>query len=365
VLNRWPERIWYGDSAWTGLARGALAPAGWLYAGATALRNRLYDARLLHSEDPALPTLDIGNISVGGTGKTPVAAWAAAELLRAGARPAIVLRGYGDDEPLVHARLNPAALISVDADRVRGVERARAAGADCVILDDAFQHRRIRRNEDWLLIAAEQWRPTQRCLPAGPLREPVRGMARASVIAVTRKSASGDRAEAIATRIEKDAPGVPTAIFHLAPEALRSPLDDSMAPLSMLDGARVLAIAAVGAPDAFLEQLRQAGAQVEAMVYRDHHAFDAQDAASLARRAAAVDLVVCTLKDAVKLAPLWPHKGPALWYVSQCAVVERGRSALDISLTNILASRASAPPTAGPAGPGAPDHGYRSSPADQ
>jgi tetraacyldisaccharide 4'-kinase len=155
------------------------------------------------------------------------------------------------------------------------------------------------------------------------------------------------------------------AIFHLAPDALHSCTDDTVAPLTVLEGAKVLAIAAVGAPGEFFEQLRRMGARVDRAAYRDHHAFDAHDAAVLAVRAAACDMVVCTLKDAVKLAPLWPRKAPTLWYVSQCAVVERGRAALDASLATVLAARASVPPTAGSAGPDSPAHGYGSSTADQ
>ena len=365
MTDGWPERIWYGTGRGAGIARGALAPAGWLYAGAAAVRNELYDAQVLRSTEPALPTLGVGNLNVGGTGKTPVAAWAASALARAGARPAVVLRGYGADEPLVHARLNPSVIVVADADRVRGVQRARAAGADCAILDDAFQHRRIRRTEDWLLVAAEQWRTSQRCLPAGPLRESATGIARASLIAITRKSATREHADVIAARLGERTPGIPIAIFHLAPDALRSSMDQAVAALSVLRGAKVLAIAAVGAPGAFFEQLRREGADVDAAPYRDHHAFDARDAAVLAARGAACDVVVCTLKDAVKLAPLWPRKAPTLWYVSQCAVVERGSAALDASLATVLAARASVPPTAGSAGPDSPDHGYGSSTADQ
>jgi len=329
------------------------------------LRNRLYDVGVLHSTEPALPALGVGNLSVGGTGKTPVAAWAASALLRTGARPAVVLRGYGADEPLVHARLNPSVIVVADPDRVRGVEEARAAGADCVILDDAFQHRRIRRTEDWVLVAAEQWREGERCLPAGPLRESPGGIGRASLVAITRKTASREAADVVAARLAERVPGTPIAIFHLVPDALHDTRDEAIAPLSMLRGAKVLAIAAVGAPGEFFAQLRGEGAQVDAAPYRDHHAFDARDAASLAARGAACDFAVCTLKDAVKLAPLWPRKGQTLWYVSQCAVVERGGSALDASLATVLAARASVPPTAGSAGPDSPAHGYGSSTADQ
>ena len=365
MMDRWPEQVWYGHSPASRLVRGALTPASWLYAAATTLRNRLYDAGTLRSLPPALPVLAVGNLSVGGTGKTPVAAWAAARLLEAGARPAIVLRGYGGDEPLVHQKLHPGAVVVADADRLRGVERARAAGADCAILDDAFQHRRIRRAENWLLVAAEQWRPAQRCLPAGPLRESFAAMERASLIVVTRKSAEREQAERTATRLAERAAGIPLAIFHLAPDGLRRVRDEVAAPLAALDGARVLAIAAVGAPGEFFAQLRANGARVEEAPYRDHHAFDIGDVELLAARATTQDLVVCTLKDAVKLAPLWPQNGPELWYVSQTAVVEHGADVLGHSLMHLLAARVGAPQTAGSAGPDPRDHGYRSSPADQ
>ena len=365
MTARWPERVWYGTSPSSRATRAVLAPSGWLYAGVSSLRNALYDAGAFRSVQPAVPALGVGNLSVGGTGKTPIAAWSARRLLASGAHPAIVLRGYGDDEPLVHRRLNPSAIVIADADRVRAVERARASGADCVILDDAFQHRRIQRSENWLLVAAEQWRPRQRCLPAGPLREPVSAMSRASLIAVTRKSASFEAAEHVAARVGERAPAIPVAIFHLAPDGLRNVHDETSSPLSRLDGARVLAIAAIAAPEEFFTQLRRAGARVDEASYGDHHAFDSRDATSLAGRGAAYDMVVCTLKDAVKLAPLWPQIAPALWYVTQSAVVERGGAALDASLSNILAARASVPPNAGSAGLDSPNHGYRSSTADQ
>ena len=137
------------------------------------------------------------------------------------------------------------------------------------------------------------------------------------------------------------------------------------APLARLQGIRVLAIAAIGAPGEFFAQLREQGGQVDEAAYRDHHAFDLADTRSLVARAATHELVVCTLKDAVKLAPLWPQNGPELWYVSQTAVVEHGADALDASLSNLLAARVGAPQTAGSAGPDPRDHGYRSSPADQ
>jgi tetraacyldisaccharide 4'-kinase len=360
------ERIWYGDGWAERIARAALAPAGWSYAAVAAARNALYDRGVLRSHTAAIPALSLGNLSVGGTGKTPIAAWAAARLAAAGAHPAVVLRGYGDDEPLVHAKLNPEAIVVTDADRVRGVERARGLGADCAILDDAFQHRRLRRTADWVLVAAEQWRPGLRSLPAGPLRESAASLGRADVLVVTRKSATREAADEVAAALESSLrAGAGVAICHLAPYAIVDGRTGQREPLSWLQGREVTAVAAVGAPDAFFAQLAAQGAMLEPLAFADHHAFDARDVARIARSGARRAAVVCTLKDAVKLAPLWPPSGLPLLYVSQRAVVERGGAALDASLEVILAARVAAPPTAGSAGSSSPTHGHRSSTADR
>lgn len=338
--------VWYGDGARDRAARALLTPASWLYETIMRVRDGRYtkgNATL----PSALPVLSLGNITVGGTGKTPVAAWAATRLRERGGHPAIVMRGYGNDEPLVHARLNPDVPVIVDADRVRGAERARDAGADCAILDDGFQHRRIARVADWVLVAAERWRDDLRVLPAGPMREPMSALARADVIMVTRKSASLADADAIAARLSAGFPAVGISVCHLALDSLVNVLTSERRPLSWLSDKRIVAAAAVGEPDAFFAQLRALGAHVEARPFRDHHAFEGGDARALAAAADRRDGLVCTLKDAVKLAPLWTPAAAPLWYVSQIAVIERGASVLDDGIEAVLAARQAATSTAG------------------
>ena len=332
------EDLWFDEGVWARGARGVLRAGSLAWAGATSVRNALYDHGLLRVHQPVVPALALGNLSVGGTGKTPVAAWAARELRRRGAHPAIVLRGYGDDEPLVHARLNPEIPVVADPDRVRGTATAASAGADCVVLDDAFQHRRIARVADWVLVAAESWHDGGSLRPAGPLREPPAALRRASVVIVTRKTASLAAAESIAEGLSRHVPGRAWAVVALAPDALVA-LDGARAPLERLSGGRGVAVAAVGAPEAFFGQLRALGAEVEAVRFRDHHRFTPGDVAQIARRAERRDGVVCTLKDAVKLAPLWRGGMPPLWYVSQAAAVDRGRAHLDASLEAVLTAR--------------------------
>jgi tetraacyldisaccharide 4'-kinase len=358
------ERIWYGSDLVARTARAALMPASWLFGAGVALRGRHFDDDASAPADAVLPALSVGNLSVGGTGKTPVSAWAAAALRSRGASPAIVMRGYGDDEPLVHATLNPDVRVVVDADRVKGMLTARAAGADCAILDDAFQHRRAPRVADWVLIAAEQWRDDLPVLPAGPLREPISSLRRADVMVVTRKSATSAEASRIADRLHARFPQCETAVCHLSLDAVVDTRAGTRTPLDGLRGKSVVAVAAVGNPAAFFAQLRDAGAIVDARPFPDHHAFQPKDILRLAAAAADSDGVVCTLKDAVKLAPQWPAASVPLLYVSQIAVIERGGVALDHSLETVLAARRAVTSTAGPAGPIRPLHGHRSSTAD-
>jgi tetraacyldisaccharide 4'-kinase len=330
------ERIWAKD----GVAAWALTPLSWLFGAATAVRNLLFDVGLLRAHALGLPTVSVGNLSVGGTGKTPVAAWVAAELASLGARPAVLLRGYGADEPLVHQRLNPGVIVVADPNRVAAAGVARSRGARVLVLDDAFQHRRAARDVDIVLVAAEQG-GAHRLLPAGPLREGRRALRRASLLVVTRKSASLAEAEATAAEWTGFAGAPPTAVVALAPGALM-PVGGAVGgaaagePLDALRGRRVLAISAIGAPAAFEWQLSDAGAVVEAARYPDHHAFTSTDVAELVRRGASVDRVVCTLKDAVKLGSRWPAQAPPLWYLSQAVVVERGASVLREALRRLV-----------------------------
>ena len=155
------------------VARELLRPASWLYGSVVAARNAGYDHGWLRSHALAIPAVSVGNLTVGGTGKTPVSAYVAARLAERGMKPAIVMRGYGSDETLVHARLNPAIPVFVSADRVRGALAAKEAGCNVAVLDDAYQHRRARRDADIVLLSAELAGPV-RALPAGAWREPPR-----------------------------------------------------------------------------------------------------------------------------------------------------------------------------------------------
>ena len=332
--------VWYGTGTGPAIARAMLRPAALVYSGAVAARGLMYERGLLHAEPAVVPALSIGNLSVGGTGKTPVAAWAAERLRARGARPAIVLRGYGDDEPLVHARLNAEVPVIVSPVRAEGIRQAAAKGCDVVVLDDAFQHRRVTRMADWVLVSADRWSGSRALLPAGPWREPLSALRRATIAVVTRKAATPELATEVRDRIALAAPGLRVAVVSLELDALRATAGSTTRGLDTLAGTKVNLISGIGDPSALRRQLEQRGATVRQRAFPDHHAFTATEIAELARSAAADETVVCTLKDAVKLAPQWPRAGTPLWYVSQRVNVEEGVGLLEGSLDALLHARA-------------------------
>jgi tetraacyldisaccharide 4'-kinase len=339
------ERVWYGADVLARVARASLAPAEVLYGRVVAARNAAFDRGWRRTNASPIPVVSVGNLTVGGTGKTPVAAWLAGSFRARGATPVIVLRGYGADEPLVHQRLNPEVPVIVNPDRLEGVRRATIAagaeqdGADVAILDDAFQHRQLRRTADVVLVNADRWTGDARLLPAGPFREPLTALRRATLVLLTRKAAPVDRVDAIADQLIRVAPAVPFAALHLAPDALIRVGDALRQELSVLSGRSVRTILSIADPRGMIEQLRALGAIVEASIYPDHHRFSPLEIAALASAVKPDEMAVCTLKDAVKLQPHWPRHAPPLWYVSQRIVMERGAGAIDRLLSDVLNAR--------------------------
>lgn len=340
--RRMIERVWFGDDHVAAVSRAVLLPAERLFGGLVGARDVLYDAGWLATHAVAIPAVSIGNLTVGGTGKTPVAAWIAAGLAARGARPAIILRGYGDDEPLVHKTLNPDVPVVIGADRVEAVARAAAAGADIAVLDDAFQHRRAQRVADLVLVSADRWTGGTHLLPAGPWREPLTALRRASLVIVTRKAAPEATVEEVNRRVAEVAPGIPRVSLHLSPGELVAVSGEGREtqPLSELQGRRVHAALSIADPAAFVAQLRSLGARVTSSEFPDHHQFKAEDVAVVLREGEGGDKeavrFVCTLKDAVKLGPLWPRLGPPLWYVSQRVTVERGVGGIEHILDDLV-----------------------------
>jgi tetraacyldisaccharide 4'-kinase len=337
-LRRIAETVWSGRGKGARTLRLLLSPIEIAYRSAVLMRGWLYDTGLFPTEDFSIPVVSVGNLSVGGTGKTPVVAWIARRLTEMGVKPGIVLRGYGGDETIVHQRLNAGVPVIVAPDRVRGIREAIAQGIDVAVLDDAFQHRRAARDADVVLIDADSWSGSTRLLPAGPWREPLRSARRANLVIITRKTAGKSTVDAASRAVAAAAPNVPIAVVHLAPGDLRSTATGQTLPLHVVRGADLTAIAAIARPDSFFRQLTELGAVVRPHSFPDHHSFTSREARHLAAQASSSDFVVCTLKDAVKLESVWPAEAGSLWYVSQRLKIEDGQPHIDRMLDSLISS---------------------------
>jgi tetraacyldisaccharide 4'-kinase len=329
------REVWAGGGGALGAAlRVALAPAEAAYRGVTAARNAGYDRGWLRAERVPVPVISVGNLSVGGAGKTPLAAWLARRLAKWGRKPAIALRGYGEDEIVLHRELNPQIPVFRGRRRVEAAREAVAAGCDAVVLDDAFQHRALARDLDLVLVPVEGWDPRPRVLPRGPWREGLQALGRADAIVLTRKSAEAASAVRVAAEVGRLHPSKPVIRCALLPSRLVPLHGGEGMPVAALAGRFVLAVAALATPEAFVQNLRGAGAEVEAAAYPDHHPFSQADAQSLVARAAGRRMVM-THKDAVKLRALLPASADA-WVMEQSVTIEGGADALDTALRRAL-----------------------------
>lgn len=305
-LMRW---LWNSRRADARLMRlGMLPVAAVWHAGMTA-RTVAYRRRWLAVHRLPLPSVAVGNLMVGGTGKTPLAIWIARYYAKRGLVPGILLRGYGDDEALVHRRAVPEARVVANPDRVAGAERALAEGAQVLVLDDAYQRLDVERDYNIAVVSAESAAAVRWPLPAGPWRERWRALERADAVVVTRKRATAEAATALAYALRPRVAG-PVAVAHLGFGALEGMDSGIRWAAAALRGKRVLAASGIGDPDAFAAQTRAWGAEVNVATWGDHHAYDDDDIAWLAQAANRVDHVVITQKDAVKLRGRWPTTAP-------------------------------------------------------
>ncbi len=303
-MYRWIHRVWYGGSGWYRL----LLPLAGLYWLVVTARRALYAGGILARRRAAVPVLVVGNVTAGGTGKTPVAIWFATELRARGFRPGIVSRGYGGsgsgasmrvdaasdpalagDEPVLLARRTGCPVV-VDADRYRATEMLVADGVDVIIADDGLQHYALERDYEICVIDGARGLGNRRLLPAGPLREPVERLATVDGVLVNGDYASD--AEGLSV-VEQNA----IRFDLVATEAAR--LDGAVTrPLRGFANRTVHAVAAIGNPERFFAMLRAHDMQVIEHAFPDHARLDDKDL----RFGDGFD-VLMTEKDAVKLPP--------------------------------------------------------------
>ncbi|QDU96181.1 tetraacyldisaccharide 4'-kinase [Lignipirellula cremea] len=313
------RRRGFGGVAWRFLLGAAACPYGW----AVALRNRRYDHSSQAVTRVATPVISVGNITAGGTGKTPLVEWIARRLRQQEVRVTIVSRGYGaekggvnDEAKELEQRLPDVPHLQ-DPDRVAAAELAvEEFSAQLILLDDGFQHRRIDRDLDIVLLDALQPFGLGKLLPRGYLREPLTGLSRADAIVLTRADMidAPARAELRKTvqRYNRTAPW--SEVIH-APQCLRNASGDEQ-PIAPGERPRIAAFCGIGNPAGFRHTLEACGYEIAAWrEFPDHHSYTRTDIESLAGWAAElsdVAALLCTHKDLVKIEvdrlgalPLW------------------------------------------------------------
>jgi tetraacyldisaccharide 4'-kinase len=283
-------------------------PLSWLYRGVIDARNRRYDRpRHVHRVDR--PVISVGNITVGGSGKTPIVRYFASLLVESGHRPVIAMRGYKarpgepSDEEAEYAETLEGIEVVANPDRVAALRASLSdhPEIDCVLLDDGFQHRRLHRDLDLVLVDASRPNLDGRVLPAGFLREPPTSLRRADAVIVTRAKA---RDSQLAAEIERLHGRPPLAWSRHRWRGLRryDRSDPSgMIPIDWLTGKRIAALLGVAHPPAVLEQLRECGAEIAvSLPARDHERYTAGKLEKARRAASDCEALVVTGKDWVK-----------------------------------------------------------------
>ena len=292
--------------------RAMLTLLAWLYRLVVAARNRIYDLGWRRAKRVSVPVICVGNITAGGTGKTPMVVWLCRHLQQRGRKVVVLTRGYqrkgsGDnDETQMLRRLLPDVPIVIDANRVRGAHSALAQHQpDAIVLDDGFQHRRLARDLDIVTIDCTCPFGYGHLLPRGLLREPIGALRRAAAVVLTRTDqVSEEKVFTVVQRVQRIADSE-TVIAHSrhVPIGLYD-IDERNTPLEKLRGRRVVAFCGVGNPQAFVETLKQLDAKVAATrFFNDHHHYKQCDCASLIKlaRKNEADVLLTTEKDWVKL----------------------------------------------------------------
>ncbi len=302
-----------------------LTACSWIYSAVMRSRAWMYKACIFESHGLPCRVIAVGNITVGGTGKTPTACLLARLLADKGFRVCIVTRGYGGAEtkmPLVVSDGQSVLATAADAGdeavmlgrKLKGIpviactDRPAAGrlacerfGAQAILLDDGFQHLRLRRDLDIVLVNAADPFGNGHLLPRGILREPLAALERAGMIVLT-KAEDTQAAAGLAETIKKLNSRAPvfTATYKIA--RLRNAATGTMTQIEELSGTQVAALSSIGDPESFLQMLKNSGMTVaEKLTYPDHHCYGTDDYAVIQKASDRLEAVITTEKDIAKL----------------------------------------------------------------
>jgi tetraacyldisaccharide 4'-kinase len=337
-----------------------LLPASYLYAIGVELRNTFFNLGLRRSVRLPRPVISVGNLTVGGTGKTPTCLWLSLALKDRGYRVAILSRGYrrketrpivlhphadesarsenvlkSGDEPLMMAQLY-GQIVGIGKNRsAAAAELLGTADVDIFILDDGFQHRRVKRDIDLVLLGSES---SGRLLPAGPFREPKKNLHRADFFLATggyddwKSAIPKNRAAAAFTGAIR-----PVCLIGFGARQLRE------FPLSMLYRSKILTVTGIADPSGLYRLIHEwEGEVVETLEFPDHHFYTTSDWQQINRMARQVDLIITTEKDIVKL-NRFPFAKDRLLAVRVAMSVENGASLVDAIVAKIRQTEVGSP----------------------
>lgn len=299
-------------------------PFSWLYAIIIALRNWLFDKGFLRSADTGCRVYSVGNMTMGGTGKTPIVSNIITVLLEHGYKPAIISRGYrrkssgtvlvsdgrnilvsvedSGDEPMMLAERFRNVVVIVDSNRVRAAKKiAKEFEIDAIVLDDGFQHRYVKRDKDIVLIDSNTSLSDIRMIPAGTRREPLSSLKRADAVMFTKVN---DRN--VQNYLQRNVLEMKGNVFSssVTVKGMRNVANGIIQSVDMVKGRSVIAFCGIAKPENFLTSLQAIHADVKEFIgFKDHHMFTERDVEKilLARQKYSADIVVTTEKDAVRL----------------------------------------------------------------
>ncbi|HUB26623.1 MAG TPA: tetraacyldisaccharide 4'-kinase [Tepidisphaeraceae bacterium] len=296
---------------WPATLRAMLTAAEVPYSGIMRVRNGLYDLKILRARRLPRPTISIGNLTTGGTGKTPLVCWLATELRARGRRPAVLMRGYHSngrqsDEAKLIAQFIPAESVIANPNRIAGAASAleKQPQTDLFLLDDSMQHRRAGRDVEIVLISAVEPWGYGHVLPRGLLREPISGLARADAIVLTHISeVSPFKLLAIKGTVRQYNGEAPIFSADHMLTGLLSAGGEEL-PLTTLADRKYFIACAIAQPVSFLQGLKRYGEGcVGHQIFPDHYAFEESDVAELRKAAkeAGATAIIVTEKDWTKL----------------------------------------------------------------
>lgn len=325
--KRWDRYLFQECGGWWG--RFLLLPlsvVSWAYGAGMWIRATLYQRGVFKTRQLPCRVLSVGNITVGGTGKTPLVAALAQELQQRGMRVGILSRGYkglkeriggilsdgtkiyltpaeAGDEPFMLATMLSQVPVLVGKNRYEmGIYAFETFGVNVLILDDGFQHMKVKRDVDIVLIDSRRGFGNGHLFPRGPLREPLRSLRRASLFVLTKTDPSQPLDDELTKVLRSHAPAVPLYHSKYKPVSLVEVASGKEFPPEFVHGKRVFAFAGIADPGYFVHVLQGLGADiVRAVPLPDHHQYTTQDAQELSEYRDTIDLFVTTQKDNVKL----------------------------------------------------------------